>query len=84
MTHPLSLFRQGVVRVVIATGMFHGFLITFFFIFELYLFLVRNLGFGYQCPGQNDCILWRFAISNSFDGEFLEFIANFIEFLTPL
>ena len=52
--------------------------------YELYLRLVRNLGFGYQCPGQNDCILWRFAIPNSFDGEFLEFVANLIEFLTPL
>jgi hypothetical protein len=26
--------------------------------------------------------LWRFTISNSFDGAFLEFIANLIEFLT--
>ena len=58
-------------------------MITQFFIFELYLFLVRNLGFEYQCPDQNDRILWRFAISNSFDGEFLEFVANLIEFLTP-
>ena len=31
-------------------------------------------------PGQDDCILWRFSISYSFYGKFLEFIANLIEF----
>ena len=33
MIRPFSLFRQGVVRVVIATGMSHDFSLLFFFSF---------------------------------------------------
>ena len=54
MSHPLSLFRQGVVRVVIATGMSHDFFFTFFSSFLSYIWggLLGALALGINAPAK--------------------------------
>ena len=51
MTHPISLFRKGVVRVIIATGMSHDPLITFYHLSYI-CYLLGTLALGINAPAK--------------------------------
>ena len=52
MIRPLSLFRQGVVRVVIATGMSHDFSLLFFLFLSCICGDFGTLALGISAPAK--------------------------------